>query len=591
MRGRRLTLSLEAKQKEEEAAPFGCFERPHFDKQQTEEVWNQALQLLSASPSPCQGYEAYVRTVRSHGDSRAPVLSRAMFQRLTIIHLHVTTAILEEYLVLSRSTTIEVQQRLRERRLRIMWPLYADYLNRYVLQSDGFWPEKKQSPNGAVGTQSSLTFSLVAFCQLTKADMTDDAPSLLLRYPHRFVDNLGEDGVASGDMDPLGQKECYHAILDSDHNQLVLGCVWTVDGDVTEDSKSVFSIKPFNKKELRPRRARCIGHKGKSTRKHTTGPVSGVKKQVCMSVNSVTGQANCKHRKDQHRWHDELGYSLYHYEMNTFKLADSTLLPELKLVSWYDTETKMPLDVGSRSGIRATLKSRALGFVKRRLSGERVVAHAMGKCDGICDHGELDQTGRKLFSCDGQAAYVKDLMDKTTAKADEFLSDFGCLNINIEESFHAQAALFCQKGNNLDWPLVFTFQNMAALNWIVVHLAVWEQIVEYQPRRYFDEELASAFAEFGLTYTPPPRDYINKILKEKVAAWWARRTPEAQEKAKHARIRRAQKRTKGRKSSLYKAHEIADEGTSSEEEVGGLGTCGGGGGASGGAADGRMVDM
>ena len=139
--------------------------------------------------------------------------------------------------------------------------------------------------------------------------------------------------------------------------------------------------------------------------------------------------------------------------------------------------------------------------------------------------------------------------------------------------------------------MVFTFQNMAALNWIVVHLAVWEQIVGYQPLRYFNEELASAFAEFGLTYTPPPRDYINKILKEKVAAWWARRTPEAQEKAKHARIRRAQKRTKGRKSSLYKAHEIADEGTSSEEEVGGLGTCGGGGGASGGAADGGMADM
>ena len=96
-----------------------------------------------------------------------------------------------------------------------------------------------------------------------------------------------------------------------------------------------------------------------------------------MSVNPVTGLANCKHRKDQHRWHDELGYSLYHYEMNTFKLADSTLLPELKLVSWYDTETKMPLDVGSMSGIRATLKSRALGFVKRRLSGERVVAVAL----------------------------------------------------------------------------------------------------------------------------------------------------------------------------------------------------------------------
>ena len=175
--------------------------------------------------------------------------------------------------------------------------------------------------------------------------------------------NVDADGVASGDMDPLGQKECYHAILDSDHNQLVLGCVWTVDGDVTEDSKSVFSIKPFNKEELRPRRARCIGHKGKSTRKHTTGPVSGVKKQVCMSVNPVTGQANCKHRKDQHRWHDELGYSLYHYEMNTFKLGESTLLPELKLGSWYDAETNMPLDVGSMSGIRATLKSRALGCV------------------------------------------------------------------------------------------------------------------------------------------------------------------------------------------------------------------------------------
>ena len=125
---------------------------------------------------------------------------------------------------------------------------------------------------------------------------------------------------------------------------------------------------------------------------------------------------------------------------------------------------------------------------------------------------------------------------------------------------------------------------MAALNWIVVHLAVWEQIVEYQPRRYFDEELASAFAEFGLTYTPPPRDYINKILGKKVAAWWARRTPEAQEKAKHARIRRAQKRTNGRKFTLYKAHELADEGTSSEEEVGD-------GEASGGAADGEMVDM
>ena len=154
--------------------------------------------------------------------------------------------------------------------------------------------------------------------------------------------------------------------------------------------------------------------------------------------------------------------------------------------------------------MRASMKSRALAFVKRRLSGERVVAHAMGNCGG-CDHGELDQTDRRLFSCDGQGAYIKDLMDKTVAKVDEYLSDFGCLNINIEESFHAQAALFCQKGNNLDWPLVFTFQNMAALTWIVVHLAVWERIVGYEPRRYFDEDLASAFAEFGLTYIPHHR--------------------------------------------------------------------------------------
>ena len=132
--------------------------------------------------------------------------------------------------------------------------------------------------------------------------------------------------------------------------------------------------------------------------------------------------------------------------------------------------------------------------------------------------------------------------------------------------------------------MVFTFQNMAALNWIVVHLAVWEHIVGYQPRRYFNEELTSAFAQFGLTYIPPLRSSIDTVLKKKVADWWHRRTPEAQEKAKQARIRRAQKRTKGRKSTLYKAHEIADEGTSSEEEVGG-------GEASGGAADGGMVDM
>ena len=461
MRGRRLTLSLEGKQKEEEGAPFGCFERPHFDKQQTKEVWNQALQLLSASPSPCQGYDAYVRIVRSHGGSRAPVLSREMFRRLTIIHLHVTTAILEEYLVLSRSTTIEVQQRLRERRPRIMWPLYADYLNRYVLQSDGFWPEKNQSPNGAVGTQSSLTFLLVAFCQLTKFDMIGLAPSLLTRYPHRFVDDLGEDNVASGDMDPRGQVECFLAILGSEHQLLVLGCVWTVDGDVTEDSKSVFSIIPFGKEENRPRRVGCLGHKGKRTRQHTTGPMSSVKKQVCFIVNPETGLANCKFRKDQHRWHDELGYSVYHFEIKTFKLGELILLPELK-VPWYDAGAKMPLDIGSGSGMRALLKSRALAYVKRRLSGERIVAHAMGNCDG-CDHGELDQTDRRLFSCDGQGAYIKDLMDKTVAKVDEYLSDFGCLNINIEESFHAQAALFCQKGNNLDWPLVFTFQNMAAL--------------------------------------------------------------------------------------------------------------------------------
>ena len=125
---------------------------------------------------------------------------------------------------------------------------------------------------------------------------------------------------------------------------------------------------------------------------------------------------------------------------------------------------------------------------------------------------------------------------------------------------------------------------MAALTWIVVHLAVWERIVGYEPRRYFDEDLASAFAEFGLTYIPPSRDSIDKVLREKVAAWWARRTPEAQEEAKRARIRRAQKRTNGRKSTLYKAYELADEGTSSEEEVGD-------GEASGGAADGGMVDM
>ena len=222
MRGRRRP-SPEAKQKEEEGAPFGC-SRPHFD-QQTEEV-EPALQLLSASPRRAR---ATTRTSAPCGRTDPAAGTQQGYVRRLIIHVHVTTAILEEYLVLSRSTTIEVQQRLRERRLRIRTPRGLPQPLRAPV--GGFWPEK-QSPNGAVGTQSS---SRSPRRILPAHEVRHDRRCTLPphRYPHRFVDDLGEDGVASGDMDPLGQKECYHAILDSDHNQLVLGCVWTVDGDVT----------------------------------------------------------------------------------------------------------------------------------------------------------------------------------------------------------------------------------------------------------------------------------------------------------------------------------------------------------------------
>jgi len=328
-------------------------------------------------------------------------------------------------------------------------------------------------------------------------------------------------------MDAEGARIAVEVLLEKDPAEF-RAPVFVADGDVHE--------KRWKKHEAAAPWicGLCGCHKGKNIPKATKGgAMSG---RTCTCTGNPNGNA-CTNMTG-YRWKDEWGYRIMGKWYDTVDRAVAMYLPELST-----PDMDMPRDVGSPE--REERRKAAVQFLRDETMG--MYYHIIGDCKKeFCTHGPLPADHATL-RCDAQKNLLMTVLTTLADCADDVLSPFGRLDINVVESLNSLVAKWRRKGK---WGAVqcFVGEILAFLHWQRLQLGF--QGVMRNPLADF-ASLVKEQLGLDIGYTSEELRRMDLDLDKKLSAKEKRSSAENVEKVKAARARRIGYKRLQRQGSVY----------------------------------------